>query len=180
MAITKIATVTVGSGGASSIDFTSIPGTFTDLMVVLSGRLSVGYTGENLGLRFNGATSGYSDRYLVGSGSGTPGSGSNAWSGSSIYAGQINATSSTANTFGNVSYYIPNYAGATNKSASIDFVYENNATTAQDGMVAGLWSSTSAITSVTLYAPGGAPFVQYSSATLYGVTKGSSGGVTVS
>ena len=35
---TKIASVTVGSGGASSIDFTSIPSTYTDLCVKLSTR----------------------------------------------------------------------------------------------------------------------------------------------
>ena len=34
----KIQTVTVGSGGAASIDFTSIPQTYTDLKIVLSAR----------------------------------------------------------------------------------------------------------------------------------------------
>ena len=35
---TLISSVTVGSGGASSIDFTSIPATYTDLCLVWSGR----------------------------------------------------------------------------------------------------------------------------------------------
>jgi hypothetical protein len=33
-----IATVEVGSGGAADIEFTSIPGTYTDLLVCLSKR----------------------------------------------------------------------------------------------------------------------------------------------
>jgi hypothetical protein len=47
--------------------------------------------------------------------------------------------------------YIPNYAGSSNKSVSIDAVTENNATAAEANLVAGLWSSTAAITSITLY-----------------------------
>jgi hypothetical protein len=34
----KIDTVTVGSGGAASIEFTNIPQTYTDLQIVLSAR----------------------------------------------------------------------------------------------------------------------------------------------
>ena len=49
-----IATVTVGAGGAASIDFTSIPGTYTDLLVLISARStrSTDYRDE-LFIRFN-------------------------------------------------------------------------------------------------------------------------------
>jgi hypothetical protein len=45
---------------------------------------------------------------------------------------------------------------------------------------AGLWNNTAPITSITLGSLNSASFVTNSSATLYGITKGSSGGVTVS
>jgi len=178
MAITKIATVTVGAGGASSIDFTSIPGTFTDLFLVISAR-STGST-DSMGLRFNGSSSSYTLRRLIGLGTSVF---SDAPAPStSIYVGDYPGSGQTANTFGNFQVYIPNYAGSTNKSVSVDAVNENNATAAVQGLAAGLWSSTATITNIGLTRIDGASasLAQYSTATLYGVTKGSLAGVTVS
>ena len=53
--LVKIQTVTVGSGGASSIDFTSIPQTYTDLCLVYSARLTT--TDTNWRLKINGSAS---------------------------------------------------------------------------------------------------------------------------
>ncbi len=75
----------------------------------------------------------------------------------------------TASTFGSWEIYIPNYAGSANKSASLDAVSENNATAANANLVAGLWSTTSAITQIDLTSFNSANFVQHSSAYLYGV-----------
>ena len=79
-----------------------------------------------------------------------------------------NGSTATSNTFSNAEYYIPNYAGGTNKSTSGDAVAEQNATTAQVILTAGLWSNTAAITSVGL-TPTSGTFLQYSTAYLYGV-----------
>jgi hypothetical protein len=183
MAITKIQTVTVGSGGAASIDFTSIPSTYTDLMVVFSLRGTVAAGVSNAKLTFNGSTSSYSGRTLMGFGSGNGYSETNVdqfsspWPFINFYA-NVGSTS-TASTFSNGSLLVPNYAGSANKSVSIDWVNETNATGAWSGINAGLWSNTSAITSLSIGAYSG-NWVEYSSATLYGVLKGSSGGVTVS
>ena len=79
-------------------------------------------------------------------------------------------STATSNTFGNSELYIPNYAGSTNKSSSADAVAESNTTTVFAYLNAALWSSTAAITSITLTPDaGGANFVQYSTATLYGI-----------
>ena len=83
----------------------------------------------------------------------------------------------TANTFNSTTFYIPNYAGSTNKSFSFDQVNENNTTAANQVLGSVLWSNTAAITSISLTSPG-YNFVQYSTASLYGITKGS-GGATV-
>ena len=164
----KIASVTVGSGGASSIDFTSIPSTYTDLCLVWSGRSNRASAQDGMKLQFNGSTTSYSDRNITGNGA-TASSGSS--SSTYIYGGIIPSATATASTFGNISYYISNYAGSNYKSLSMDSVAENNTTTAYAILEAGLWSSTSAITSIAISSENAANFVQYSTATLYGIKK---------
>jgi len=173
MSMTKIATVTVGSGGAASIDFTSIPGTMTDLLLVFSTRPGSTDTSWVQSVRFNGSSSNLSMRTLEGDGS-SASSGTNGTRIDPINEG----STATANTFSNGSIYIPNYAGSTNKSVSVDSISETNATTAYQRLAAGLWANTAAITQVSLIPP--TTYAQYSSATLYGITKGSLAGVTVS
>lgn len=173
MSMRKISTVTVPSGGQAAIEFTSIPSGFTDLLLVVSGR-STGTSSNYYTFTINGSTSTFTDRGLFGTGSSsgtftTPGN----------FGGEIATSASTANTFGNTMVYFPNYAGSTNKSFFGDGVGENNATAAFQSIYGGIWATTSAITSIALY-PNSANFAQYSSATLYGVTKGSLAGVTVS
>ena len=163
----KIASVTVGSGGASSIDFTSIPSTYTDLCVKLSMRVNAGSGGYQTYVRFNSDSgSNYSWRNLLGTGSSTVSQNSSPDTGMRITMSV--SSGDTASTFSNSELYIPNYAGSTYKSVSADGVSENNATAATADLAAGLWSSTSAITAVNVFASG-ANFVQYSTATLYGI-----------
>ena len=156
-----IATTTVGSGGAASIDFTGIPQTHTDLLIVVSGRCTG--SGSGINITFNGNTSNYSNRTLQGNGAAV-----STYGTYNRNAGFVNFASETASVFGSSAIYIPNYAGSTNKSYSVDGVAENNATTAYSGLIAGLWSNTSAITSVSLSAMDG-NLVQHSSASLYGI-----------
>ena len=157
-----IATVTVGSGGAANIEFTSIPATYTDLIVLTSLRgTSNGWQGWNL--YFNKTNTYLTNRSLLGDGSSTSSS-----SFSAGYGGTVGGTNTTSSTFDNSTVYIPNYTSSNNKSYSSDNVAENNATTGYQNLIAGLWSSSSAIDRVTLY-PQAGNFVQYSTATLYGI-----------
>ena len=166
-----IQTVTVGAGGASSIDFTNIPQTYTDLVVRTSYRTNVAQEYDQLRLTFNGSsTAVYSFRGITGAGSGTPGSESSS-SVSSIKVAPGVGNSATASTFTNDEIYIPNYTSSNNKSLSSNAVGENNATTAYASMFAGLWSNTAAITRITLVPESAGNFVQYTTATLYGVTS---------
>ena len=164
-----ISTVVVGSGGAASIDFTSIPATYTDLKLVISPRSDGGTTANDGRMTFNGSASGYSSKLLYGLGSGTPSSASN----SGTYMYWINSTNSnglTASTFSNTEIYIPNYTSSNQKSVSCDTVTENNGTYGAQLLTAGLWTGTSAITSISFSLDYG-NFVQYSTATLYGIRK---------
>jgi hypothetical protein len=163
-----ISSVTVGSGGAASMEFTSIPSTYTDLMVLVTAR-SVASGEDDLRLRFNSDTgNNYVFRSLYGSGSGTPGSATGTISFN--YLGLIAGTSFTANTFTNMSAYIPNYAGSTYKSVSVDAVEENNATLANALLIANIWNNTAAITSITI-SGASANLTQYSTAYLYGISN---------
>jgi hypothetical protein len=161
---TAIATTTVGSGGASSVDFTSIPGTYTDLAVKLSLR-TTGAT-QNCSVAFNGSTANFSQRQ-IGS------DGSSAYSASrtdNLNVVLANGTGYTATTWASNEIYIPNYAGSTYKSFSTESVTENNAAAGDTVMRAHLWSNTAAITSITVSAGNGSgTFAQYSTATLYGI-----------
>jgi len=175
---TRIQHIEVPSGGQASIVFSSIPATYTDLKVVLSARTdsSTFVVVDTAILYFNtdtSSTANYTMRTLWGDGT-------NATSDTTKRGAFITGATATSSTFGSVQYYIPNYTAAVNKSVSIDGVSETNGTTAYQGIHAWLWSNTAAIDTITLKAETGGNFVQYTSATLYGILKGSSGGVTVS
>jgi len=159
-----IASSTVGSGGASSIDFTSIPSTYTDLVILGSTRNNESHIYGDVYYQFNGASTNRTARYVEGSGSVA-----SSATQSSNGVGSNQGNSATANTFSNFQIYIPNYAGANNKSSSADGVSENNGTTAYATLTANLWSQTSAINQVTLSTTVGYSFQQFSTAYLYGV-----------
>ncbi len=169
---TLISSVTVGAGGASSIDFTSIPATYTDLKIVASLKDNFADTENGFETKFNGSsTSDYSIRTLFGRGGlGTYASASTS-SQTYMALGDAPANGGTASTFGSAEIYIPNYAGSANKSVSADIVTEANASRAIAKLTAGLRSNTAAITQVTLTPSGGASFIQYSTAYLYGISK---------
>ena len=158
-----IATYEVGASGAANIEFTSIAADWTDVCILLSARSTRAATQDTATIQFNGNASNYSMRRLYADGS-------TAYSDNdtSLPTGHYSAANATANTFGNVIIYIPNYASSNYKSVSSEGVAETNGTTVFMSMVAGLWSNTSAITSIKL-TPFSGSFVQYSTATLYGI-----------
>jgi hypothetical protein len=161
----KLAEVTVGSGGAAEMDFTSIPGNYTDLIIKICGRSSrSGANIDEVYLRFNSNTGSFSNKYLQGNGSAVnSGAGSYA-----LWTGYVPAATATGSTFSNSEIYIPNYAGSNSKSLNVDTAQEDNATAAYITMHANLWNVTYHIINFRVYTLIGS-FVQHSTATLYGV-----------
>lgn len=159
----KLQTVTVGASGASSIEFTSIPQTFTDLQLYISSRT----TGTNgtIVWKFNtdSTASNYFMRYLAGNGSVASSSNSN-----NPWFSDSPISTDTTSVFGSTNVYIPNYTGSNSKSLSVETVTENNATLAYQQMFAGRWTGTAAITAITL-TPFSGSYAQYTTATLYGI-----------
>ena len=157
----KIQTITCASAQAS-VDFTSIPATYTDLKLVISARSSkASGIGDELYISFNGSTSDFTGLYLQAVYGTTPTSGSLA-----RYLGAFPCGSVTASVFGFGEVYIPNYTRAAYKSFSTEQADENVGD-AYTNITGGLWSSTAAINQITLAFVNN--FVQYSSATLYGI-----------
>lgn len=159
---------TVDAAGLAEIEFTSIPQTFTDLCLVVSLRCTRATgTYDLYRIQLNGSNNISLGRTLEASGT-TRGTESR------VEVGLQSISTNTANVFNTGIHYIPNYAQSSEKTFSGD-----SGITSGLLLTAGRWTGGSAITSLKLVS-GVGTFVQYSSATLYGITKGSSGGVTVS
>ena len=157
-----ITTITVGTAVAS-VEFTSIPATFTDVLVLGSCRLTRATNGGQLNVNFNGSSANFTGIDLWGNGSTVSTNSSGA------EVALVPGANTTASTFSNFQLYVPNYAGSTNKSFSSDFVSENNATAGYDGFVAGLWSQTAAITAIKFLDNGVGNIDVNSTFYLYGV-----------
>lgn len=161
-----ISTVTVGSGGTANITFSSIPATYTDLLIKVSARGTTSAKYDYLFMQLNGASTNYSGKILYVDNA-SAGSTNNS-SSSYLNPGIVDMTTSTVSTFSSTDIYISNYAGSNYKSISGDAVSEDNTNYAALYSMAQLWSNTAAITSIVFTTPSGS-FAQYSTATLYGI-----------
>lgn len=132
---------------SSTVTFSSIPQTYTDLQLVISSRTTNSATREQIFINPNGSTTNNNRIVLFGYDSTTPASGS----GTDRLVGWQNGGTSTANTFSNISIYFPNYTSSNNKSFSTDAVAENNSASSWIiNLAASLWSSSAAITSIQI------------------------------
>jgi hypothetical protein len=171
---TKIASVSVGVLGSATMDFTSIPSTYTDLQLVLSHRTTEVVGPSAIGYKINGASTTAAYLNISGDGSAilnvsaSPSSG--GFARATRRSGQ--AADTTASTFGNTTLYFPNYTSTSNKSVSVDSVSENNGSLAYAEFSALLITSSAAINAISIgvYGSGG-NWAQYSTATLYGINK---------
>ena len=161
---TLIEAKTIGTA-VGSVTFSSIPQTYTDIQVLFSVRTAVADTQEDFKMTINSTNTTY--RRLYGSGSGT-----GSLNGSDSLIGFAAGSTATTNTFSNTSVYIPNYASTTTyKSISADSVSENNATAAYMEFVAALYSSNTAVTSLTFSSASAANISVNSTFYLYGISK---------
>jgi hypothetical protein len=167
---TLIASNTLSSS-AASVTFSSIPATYTDLVLKMSARASGSGSLAGLAIKFNGSTTSiYSNTNLFAySSSGTSDRTTNA---ASIPAmDNITDGGGTANTFSSNELYIPNYTASANKPTSLSSVVEKNTATNFEWLVyngAGLFRDTAAISSIALTTNAGS-FVSGSSFFLYGI-----------
>ena len=170
MATYTLISSNVLSSSAASVTFSSIPATYTDLVLRCSTRVpDYASVSPTTILTFNGSSTTYNSTRLRGNGA----TATSTRQGSFIYINvpnSLNGGTTTANTFDNVEIYIPSYTANQNKPISHSFAVENNDTTAYVGVTAGSWRTSSAITSITIE-PNSDTFVSTSSFYLYGISN---------
>lgn len=154
---------------ATSIEFTNIPQNGTDLLVLISTRLST--AALNGRIRFNSDSgTNYSYRVLYGTSSSV--ASQNFSSQTGIFYGILGGGTNTANSFSTASIYIPNYTLSQNKNTSSEGVSEtNDGGAAYQQTSAGLWSNTAAITTITLSVESTATYAANTIASLYRITR---------
>ena len=156
------------ASSAASVTFSSIPATYTDLVLRFSARDDRSSASDSYTLQFNTDTAtNYSFTRLLGDGA--TASSSNASSSAPTIAGVVVGSTAAANTFSSNEIYIPNYLASTNKPLSIINANENNTTSAGMEAHAYLWRNTSAINQIVLKPFLGTNFVATSSFYLYGI-----------
>jgi len=155
----SIATVTVGSGGASSITFTSIPSTYTHLQIRSFAQQAS--SGGYVSVTFDNATFAYR-HYIYGSGTAV-----SAGADTTNAPGIFSATA-TSSTFSGSVFDILDYTSTVKNKVTRSL--GGNDTNGGGGIyfMSGLFTSSSPITSITL-TPISNNFTQYSSFALYGV-----------
>jgi hypothetical protein len=157
------------SSTATSVTFSSIPATYTDLVVRASMRTDTAGSFAGIdGWNLIGATSGYGRTTMLGNGS--TATSTNSTSGYLI-PDMTNGESAgnTANTFQSIEIYIPSYTSSTTKQVSSISAAEDNSTAGR--LIAGAHyiNFSSAISSIVISELGGANFVSGCSFYLYGI-----------
>ena len=154
-----------GNGSSGTISFTSISGSYTDLIVIANARLTSS-TASILTMRFNhDSGTNYSFTALYGTGSAAGSNKASSQTGTLIN-GQINYIPSAANTFFYSQTNIFNYSNATTYKTLLTRTQENGTEA-----VVGLWRSTSAITRIDLLLDSSGVFTTDSTFTLYGIAS---------
>ncbi len=168
----SIATSTVGSGGTSTITFSSIPSTYEHLQIrALSKNDRSTDTEATYVLKFNSdsTSANYRSHRLIGDGSSASASDIGNQSGIYVYASST-SNNSLNNIFGASVWDILDYKN-TNKYKTVRALGGNdiNGSGGRITLASGLWMSTAAVNNITLTLDGGFNFTQYSSFALYGI-----------
>jgi hypothetical protein len=167
---TLISSTTVGVGGTASVSFSSIPSTYTDLILKISSRtIRSGIVTDSIWLKLNNTTTNYTNRFLS-----VQGTGSTIVTTTNPLENYSSSTGSgaLANTFSNAEFYIANYASANNKSASSEGIGPTNVSSTQQlAHATHLWTDTTAVSSIICVPGYSATILENSSFYLYGIKK---------
>jgi len=159
-----IATQTLGSN-AASVTFSSISGSYTDLVLISNARSTISGTGNNLYCRINSDSgSNYSATELAGDG--TTAYADRQSNNSYSYIGFTSGSSSASGIFGVSVSNFQNYSNSTTYKTIVS--RGGNAENSTHAIVS-LWRNTAAITQIVVYPAGANNFVTGSTFSLYGI-----------
>jgi hypothetical protein len=148
--LTPIASTVLG-GTATTVTFSSIPGTYTDLVLKISARdTNSSFDGGKLTMVINSDSgTNYSHTILTGNNATAASTRTSSATSLETFGGFSDAASNTASTFSAIEIYIPNYAGTANRPISVFGASEDNS--GAHGYIvaeAGLYRGASAITQI--------------------------------
>lgn len=159
---TPIATTTLGSA-ASSYTFSSIPSTYTDLIIEVVGLVTANTAGVTMQLNGDtGSNYSYTDLYGNGSVAGSVRGSSLAGANNYIGCPQLGWSSTDTNS---MMIHVMNYSNATTYKTAL----ARSASTRGTEATVNLWRSTAAVTSVTISAQSTINFASGTTFTLYGI-----------
>lgn len=149
-----------GTGSSGTLSFTSIPATYTDLILVLNGSLSAG---NNVYMRMNNISSASYSQTVI-SGDGTSAASYRTTAVTSFpYMGYTDAT---------ISNMIMHFMDYSNTTTYKTVLHRRNLSSSQVSANVGLWIQTSAINQIDVYSASGATWTTSTTAKLYGIQAG--------
>lgn len=167
----SIATTTVGSGGAASVTFSSIPSTYQHLQIRLiarSDRNQIDTLTDYLEMNFNSDTgANYAFHQLLGDGS--TASSNAGTSDNYIIVSRISTTTAGASMFGGIVIDILDYANTSKNKTTRSLGGTDQNGSGRIYLNSGLWMDTSAISTIRVKPSSTGNFLQYSQIALYGI-----------
>lgn len=154
-----IQSYTLGSNTANGITFSSIPNTYTHLVINFSGRdTRSGTYADDLRIQINGNNGSYSNARLYGASGGTGADGGTGVN--NTYFGFVAGDTATASVFGNGTMIFPNYISSTTKngiqnSGANSLSATNDYQLGQNSLISPVTSPITSITITGYNAPSG-------------------------
>jgi hypothetical protein len=159
------------TSASTTVTFSSISQSYTDLKLIISARASNGGGYANTAINFNGSGGSYANKLIYGVGTGSANTQNTVFP-TSAFIGDIPASGIYANTFSNQEIYVTNYKDTNNyKGYYTVSVHEDNNAAAFLEADSGVWQSTAAITSMLISCGNSGQFVTNSMFSLYGINK---------
>lgn len=156
-----IATTTLSSA-SSNVSFTSIPGTYTDLVIVIA--IAGVSAQETPNMYFNGDNSAlYSTTQIIGNGTTAS---SNSTTNTTYFYGIGSKNSGQTTGVSNIIVQVPNYS---NTSYNKTIISRNNSTPTEVNLIVGLYRSTNAVSSINFTVQGGNTYSTGTMFSIYGI-----------
>ena len=169
-AMIPLATISVGAGGASSIDFTSIPSVYQHLQIRAIARSNRASANDSMKMTFNSdTTNNYAFHYLYGDGSTAVGDGTANYS--SIALLEAAGNNATSGIFGVSIIDILDYSNTSKYKTTRNLGGDDRNGSGLVSLTSGLWQNTNAITTISIIPFTGTSFLQYSHFALYGIKR---------